>query len=331
MSNVIIACFGTSSIALYQPYKIGVNDNLSVSLILSPDRQMIVEYLKSYGYWSTKSKFILKKPSTSYMLNIYYMTFAGGVWIASLVVLLTFAVVLYVLLNWEIKFLNNDRHTRFTVSDTTLLSLEAICQQGTLVDSKVFSGRILILILFTAFMFIYVAYSSNILVLLQSTIPIASIRQLVDSRIECGGFNVSFMANYYTCLNDTLSWLTNNSILFNKHIMTAVIHEGDVCDTSRSIFRFQDEMYIVVPKTSQYKKLFKTGLLLGEERGLQNRVKHRMSHKPKCYNEAGNFQSVRIYDCYSVFMLYISGVLISLTVLCFEKLIHANYPANIPT
>ncbi|KAJ8971691.1 hypothetical protein NQ317_015697 [Molorchus minor] len=25
----------------------------------------------------------------------------------------------------------------------------------------------------------------------------------------------------------------DNSILFNKHIMTAVIHEGDVCDTSR--------------------------------------------------------------------------------------------------
>ncbi|KAJ8969365.1 hypothetical protein NQ317_004637 [Molorchus minor] len=24
-------------------------------------------------------------------------------------------------------------------------------------------------------------------------------------------------------------------ILFNKHIMTAVIHEGDVCDTSRSV------------------------------------------------------------------------------------------------
>ncbi|KAJ8977907.1 hypothetical protein NQ317_012408 [Molorchus minor] len=28
-------------------------------------------------------------------------------------------------------------------------------------------------------------------------------------------------------------WLhMRNSILFNKHIMTAVIHEGDVCDTS---------------------------------------------------------------------------------------------------
>ncbi|KAJ8973947.1 hypothetical protein NQ317_005692 [Molorchus minor] len=27
--------------------------------------------------------------------------------------------------------------------------------------------------------------------------------------------------------------LPANSVLFNKHIMTAVIHEGDVCDTSR--------------------------------------------------------------------------------------------------
>ncbi|KAJ8965528.1 hypothetical protein NQ317_012666 [Molorchus minor] len=34
--------------------------------------------------------------------------------------------------------------------------------------------------------------------------------------------------------------LEQNSILFNKHIMTAVIHEGDVCDTSRSIRKLKN-------------------------------------------------------------------------------------------
>ncbi|KAJ8944992.1 hypothetical protein NQ318_010194, partial [Aromia moschata] len=250
-----------------------------VSLILSEDRIKIVEYLYSYEYWSTKSKFILKKPSMSYVDNIYYTTFDNQVWIATLVILLIFATVLYVLLNWENNNLNDRKDRKCTVSDITLLSLEAVCQQGTYTDSKTYSGKTIILILFTAFMFIYIAYSSYILVLLQSTKPISSIRELGDSRIECGGFNVSFMMTYYT-----------------------------------------DAMFIAVPKTSQYKKLFKTGLLIAKERGLQNRIKNRMSIKPKCYNEGGNFQSVRIYDCHSVFIMFALGVLLSLAVLSAEIL-----------
>ncbi|KAJ8931047.1 hypothetical protein NQ314_016075, partial [Rhamnusium bicolor] len=74
-------------------------------LILSEERHRMVEFIKSFGYWSTKAKFILKKPSLSYIENIYYMTFTNKVWIASLVVLVIFAVVLYILLNWEANYL----------------------------------------------------------------------------------------------------------------------------------------------------------------------------------------------------------------------------------
>lgn len=57
------------------------------------------------------------------------------------------------------------------------------------------------------------------------------------------------------------------------------------------------------------------------ETGLQARTKHRISIKPKCYSEAGNFQSVRIYDCNSVFFLYVSGVALSLIIFLIEKLV----------
>lgn len=60
-------------------------------------------------------------------------------------------------------------------------------------------------------------------------------------------------------------------------------------------------------------------LLRVDESGLQLRTKRRLSRKPKCYNEGGNFQSVRIYDCQSIFILYLVGIVLSLIILVSEK------------
>ncbi|CAH1979699.1 unnamed protein product [Acanthoscelides obtectus] len=126
------------------------------------------------------------------------MTFTKKVWIASTLVLILFGTVLYFLLNWEAKHKKclRTKH-KYTIGDITLISLEAVCQQGTFADSSTYSGRLIILLLFTAFMFLYVAYSAYILVLLQSTTPIRSIHELVNSRIQCGGLNISFYEAYY--------------------------------------------------------------------------------------------------------------------------------------
>lgn len=66
-------------------------------------------------------------------------------------------------------------------------------------------------------------------------------------------------------------------------------------------------------------------LLRVDESGLQLRTKQRLSRKPKCYNEGGNFQSVRIYDCHSVFILYLVGILLSVAILFLEKLAFKYY------
>ncbi|KAJ8931045.1 hypothetical protein NQ314_016073 [Rhamnusium bicolor] len=67
--------------------------------------------------------------------------------------------------------------------------------------------------------------------------------------------------------------------------------------------------------------------LVAEERGLQHRAKNRLAMKPRCYNEAGNFQSVRLYDCQSVFILYAIGILLSAVILLAEKSIE-KYSSN---
>lgn len=66
---------------------------------MSEERQRILDYIAIATTWG--GKIILKKPSMSYIENIYLMTFTGQVWIASLLVLITFGITLYILLNWE--------------------------------------------------------------------------------------------------------------------------------------------------------------------------------------------------------------------------------------
>jgi hypothetical protein len=48
-------------------------------------------------------RFIVKKPSTSYIKNIFVITFNTSVWIASMVVMIIAAVVVKMILNWEAK------------------------------------------------------------------------------------------------------------------------------------------------------------------------------------------------------------------------------------
>ena len=68
---------------------------------------------------------------------------------------------------------------------------------GTTTEPQSLSGRILALIVFGAFMFIYVSYSANIVVLLQSTTKINTIEELVESRITAGGCDTHYMKNYF--------------------------------------------------------------------------------------------------------------------------------------
>lgn len=59
-------------------------------------------------------------------------------------------------------------------------------------------------------MFLYVSYSANIVVLLQSTSEIHNMKELLESHIEAGGYDTSYMKVYLSVsilLKDILGFI----------------------------------------------------------------------------------------------------------------------------
>nr|CAH7737703.1 unnamed protein product [Callosobruchus chinensis] len=168
---------------------------------------------------------------------------------------------------------------------------------GTFTDSSTYSGRIIIVLLFTAFMFLYVAYSAYILVLLQSTTPITSIHDLVDSRIECGGLNISFYETYYKSTKDTdlknlyQKKLSGRYFSMEKGLDAVkegnfAFHVGLGAAYNYILKKFSNYDICKLQELPGY--LNDKLLMKVHESGLETRTKHRLTRKPKCYNEAGN-------------------------------------------
>ncbi|CAG9865164.1 unnamed protein product [Phyllotreta striolata] len=323
----------------------GIGDITGSALYLSLERLVVVDLVgnqRSYG-----TKFVLKEPSMSYVENIYLMTFTDGVWLASGLVLVIFCFILFVVINLEgfKKKNGSGKGRKFTISDAVLLSLEALCQQGTSVDSKTIAGRILLVFLFMVFMFLYAAYAGYILVLLQSTKPIGSVKHLLDSRLECGGVNVSFLTDWYLVNNDPvlkelylkklknvgllslekgLSRVREGNFAFHTALNIAYIHihktftDDEICKLQELPGYLNTDLYYVVPKRSQHKEFFKVSILRINELGFQSRNQYRSSKKPKCYNSIGNFVPVGFYDCYTIIELFFIGTFLSLIIFIVE-------------
>lgn len=79
----------------------GIGDLAGNTMFMVKGRLEVVDYVKMLNQGSFR--FIFKQPPLSYTSNIMADSFRTSVWISMLIVLLLFAVALYVILNWESK------------------------------------------------------------------------------------------------------------------------------------------------------------------------------------------------------------------------------------
>ncbi|KAI8435876.1 hypothetical protein MSG28_004084, partial [Choristoneura fumiferana] len=137
---------------------------------LNATRKMtIVDYI-----WSptpTRSKFIFRQPKLSYETNLFILSFRAAVWYCTIGLLIMLVLAIFVAAHWEWK--KTHRHEnmksetdpsilRASLMDVILLILGAACQQGSTVELKGSLGRVVMLVLFLALMFLYTSYAANI-------------------------------------------------------------------------------------------------------------------------------------------------------------------------
>ncbi|GLV34888.1 Ionotropic receptor 75d [Carabus blaptoides fortunei] len=245
----------------------------------------------------------------------------------------------------------NEDKDKVEFGNILLLVSAALCQQGCDIVPSGVPGRILTLLVFTSLMFLYVAYSANIVVLLQSTSEsIKTKEDLLKSRLKVGAHNISY--NRYWLINAThpvykaiykekmapngfynLSEGINKvrQGLFAFHVengagyyyILKTFHEHEKCECTEMTGVIEGIFgYISCQNETQYYEMFMIGLLKIGEGGIEKRFLKRFYRNTKCTHVAASFTSVGIIDFYPAILVYFCGVACAFLVFILEHILH---------
>ncbi|KAK5644622.1 hypothetical protein RI129_005922 [Pyrocoelia pectoralis] len=323
-------------------------------LFLRSDRIPVIDYVGMTI--PTRSKFVFKQPKLSYVVNVYALPFNWTVWLSLLFMVLFIVTTLYEAIKWNNCTKENMRKRNYFESkpvllDIIFLAFGAVCQQGSTFTPSNASGRIITILMFTSLMFLYTAYSANIVALLQSSSNnIRTLTDLLNSRLSVGVDDTVFNRFYfphatepvrkalyqqkvaplrqsprYFSIRDGIEMMRNDHFAF--HMETGVgyqfvlqtFQEHEKCGLTEIQFLQVSDPALALQKNTPYKKLIQIGLRKIHESGLQMReVSLLYTKKPICLNKASSFVNVGLVDCYLASAILLIGVILSLAIFLFE-------------
>ncbi|XP_059045415.1 ionotropic receptor 75a-like [Achroia grisella] len=332
-------------------------------MFLTSERIPVVEYISSPT--PTRSKFVFQQPKLSYESNLFLLSFRNTVWYSSIALLLLLLLALFAVAIWE---WNQTKHTsisgerdsgilRPNFADIVILILGVTCQQGSPVELKGSLGRIVLLILFLAVMFLYTSYSANIVALLQSSSSkINSLDDLLHSRLKFGVHDNVFNRYYFSTATEpvrkaiyekkvappgtpprfmTMEEGVKNirKGLFAFHMETGVgykfvgkyFQESEKCGLKEIQYLQVIDPWLAVRKNTPYKEMFKIGMKRIQEHGLQSRENRLLyERRPKCSGSETSFVSVSMVDCYPALLILSYGTLMAVGLMMIENGIYCR-------
>lgn len=109
-------------------------------MFMTPDRLPFIEYLSVTS--TTNAKFVFRSPPLTYVSNIFYLPFSAIVWTCT--ILLTIISLVAIYLTYTIPKYPDDGHPQDSMifSDFILFIWGVICQLGSPITPKSYSGRI---------------------------------------------------------------------------------------------------------------------------------------------------------------------------------------------
>jgi glutamate receptor, ionotropic, invertebrate len=327
-------------------------------LFFTADRVDVIDYIACTS--ETRSKFVFRSPKLSYTDNVFLLPFDVHVWASLGTMILIASFVLYIASRTEWKSSitqesNDPSVLRPSFYETFFVLFCAFCQQGSFSLPVSFGSRLITMISFTALMFMYASYSANIVALLQSpSSKIKTLDDLYNSRLQMAAddtvFNHYYFAhaeekvrkaiytdkirrkeggeNFYN-ISDGVRMVRHGLFAFHMEvgvgykILLETFQEDEKCGLQEIQFLQVIDPFYAIQKNSSYKEMFKVGLLLLNEFGLQDRENSRLyTKKPKCSGHGAKFISVGRHDVEPAFLIYLYGVVAAFVIFVLEKLHH---------
>ncbi|XP_033608442.1 ionotropic receptor 75a [Cryptotermes secundus] len=313
------------------------------------ERLSMVTYIA--GTTRSRAEFLFRRPPLSFVDNIFTLPFSRSVWLASAGLIAVMGILLHEALNQE-----GSVGGQVTWSDVALLTVGAVCQQGTAVEAKGAPGRIITIFLFVAVIFLYTSYSACIVVLLQSsTTSIRTLNDLLHSGLTLGAHDIIYNRHYFReasdpirraiyrkkvsppggpqnflPLQDGVERVRTSPFAFHmelgpgyKFVWDTFLEEEKCNLQTVPYFPGTPEPFVAVSKQTAFKEILAVAYRKVQERGLQRRETLRFYHaKPECTQRGTSFVSVGLVDFYSAVLVLGYGMLLSLGILLMEVLVH---------
>ncbi|XP_065158679.1 uncharacterized protein [Atheta coriaria] len=311
----------------------GASNYSASAMVVMKQRLPIMDFVIQISQ-RVKIKFIFKNPPTSYVKDIFIISFHNHVWYALFATFLLHCIFIGYLLNIEKKYFDN---TTGDAKDGALVTLESISQQGSVVTTKTLSGAILFFVLSLACMFFYNAYSSSIVTLLQSTTSINTIEELLNSPFEVGAEDTIYIKHFMRVDTDPVrkalydTKVTEHGFLNLKEGLDRMRKGGyafhieknpayyyilrhfdinEICSLQRieALYLPSHLIYIPMYKASPYKKIKKVGAFRILETGLHLRQVKLFDPEPKCTGIAPSFKTIELVDVQTAFVTFLIGL-----------------------
>nr|AXY83444.1 putative ionotropic receptor 3 [Conopomorpha sinensis] len=323
----------------------GRSDFSSTVLIMMRSRLSAVEYILPPA--PLEANFVFKKPSLAAVTNIYVLPFSRGVWVA-LCVLMTVAAVTLFAVSFKDEVYNKQGNSS-VLQRASLCFHDTLClvfQQGTAFDPDSISARQILLLGLMSFMFLYTAYSANVVALLQSaSSEINNVETLLRSPLGIGAEDVIYNRQifeketrpahralyvkkglpqgerFFMTVEEGVRRMREGMFAFHSE-PTATFDEvqrtfleHEKCNLGSIKFTEFLYPYFGIGKTSHIKEVLRIGVIRIAESGVQVRTNRRMmSNPPKCVSGTAMFTAVRLLDILpavqSMFVLYAVALIV---------------------
>ncbi|XP_063541618.1 glutamate receptor 3-like isoform X2 [Cydia strobilella] len=316
------------------------------------------ERIKYLNYVLTPSKieamFVFKKPALASVTNIYVLPFGVGVWISIVVLIIISTFTLFLSYFGEDRMKNYDNKSWFQkMSDGFFDTLCLVFQQGTATDPLSIASRQILLLGLMAFMFLYTAYSANVVALLQSpTNDINSVETLLTSPVACGSQDVVYAWQMFghesrpihrlladrkinsqgkkgfLSVEDGIRKIREGMFAFHVEQTAGfdqiqkTFLEDEKCNLGFIKYMSTTSPFVAFSQITPIKEMLRIGANRIMEVGVQSRSARRLvPERPRCGASAAMFNAVRLSDVAPAFRVLLTFYALTLPILGLEILV----------